>query len=84
MRLIPGKTKVRIELFKGVSVGDIVVGALGAALVVLFAISSLPWKLGICIAIAFVTFFLVLRLDDEPNYMFVLRILRSLVMPRRF
>ncbi|MBR1692217.1 MAG: DUF87 domain-containing protein, partial [Lachnospiraceae bacterium] len=84
MRLIPGKTKVRIELFKGVSVGDIVVGALGAALVVLFAISSLPWKLGICIAIAFVTFFLVLRLDDEPNYMFVLRILRYLVMPRRF
>jgi len=84
MRLIPGKTKVRIELFKGVSIGDIVVGALGAALVVLFAISSLPWKLGICIGIAFVTFFLVLRLDDEPNYMFVLRILRYLVMPRRF
>ncbi|MCR5283508.1 MAG: DUF87 domain-containing protein [Lachnospiraceae bacterium] len=57
---------------------------LGAALVLLFAISSLPWKLGICIAIAFVTFFLVLRLDDEPNYQFVLRILKYVVLPKRF
>ena len=44
MRLIPGKTKVRIELFKGVSIGDIVVVSLGVALVLLFAISSLPWN----------------------------------------
>ncbi|MCR5419099.1 MAG: DUF87 domain-containing protein [Lachnospiraceae bacterium] len=84
MRLIPGRTKVRIEIFKGVSLGDIIVVILGAALVLLFAISSLPWKLGICIAIAFVTFFLVLRLDDEPNYIFLLKILKYLVLPRRF
>ncbi len=84
MRLIPGRTKVRIEIFKGVSLWDILVVFLGAALVVLFAISSLPWKLGICIAIAFITFFLVLKLDEEPNYMFILRILKYLVLPRRF
>ena len=84
MRLIPGKTKVRIELFKGVSIGDVVVVTLGAALVILFAISSLPWKIGICIAIAFITFFLVLRIDDESNYTFVLRMLKYLVLPRRF
>ena|GEM_PF-133000 len=84
MRLIPGKTKVRIELFKGVSLGDIIVVTLGAALVILFAISSLPWKVGICIAIAFLTFFLVLRLDDESNYVFVLKMLKYLVLPKRF
>ena len=84
MRLIPGKTKVKVELFKGVTIGDIIVVAIGAALVVLFAISSLPWKLGICIALAFLTFFLVLRLDDEANYLFVLKMLRYLVLPKRF
>ncbi len=84
MRLIPGKTKVRIELFKGVSIGDVVVVVIGAALVVLFAISSLPWKIGICIAIAFLTFFLVLRIDEESNYTFLLRMLKYLVLPRRY
>ena len=26
MRLIPGKTKVKIELFRGITIGDVVVG----------------------------------------------------------
>jgi len=84
MRLIPGKTKVQIELFRGVTLWDILVGAIALVLIILVIISSLPRKLAFCIAIGFITVLLVIRLDEKPNYLLVLHMFRHFSSPRRF
>ena len=47
MRIIPKKTKVSTEFFKGVSLADILVGFFGILIMFFVFISSLPWKLWI-------------------------------------
>ncbi|MBR4182504.1 MAG: DUF87 domain-containing protein, partial [Lachnospiraceae bacterium] len=84
MRFIPGKTKVRIELFKGVSIADVIVAAIGLAMLVLVILSPLPFKFGIAIAVFSVTALLLLRLDTEPTYMMLLHIIRHFGYVRRY
>lgn len=84
MRLIPGKTKVQIELFRGVTIWDILVGAIALILIILVIISSLPRKIIFVIAIGFITALLVIRLDEKPNYLMVLHMFRHFTSPRRF
>ena len=50
-RLIPGKTKVHIELFRGVTIGDVVVGAIAVAMLIFVLISNLPGRLFFCAGI---------------------------------
>jgi hypothetical protein len=76
MRIIPKKTKVSTEFFTGVSLADILVGAEGVVLLFFVVVSNLPQKLGICGGIALVFAMLLVRIDDEPNYMFLLRIIK--------
>lgn len=75
MRLIPGKTKVRLELFKGVSLADIAVGGVAMGLMILVFVSNLPGKVYFCVAIAFFAALLLVRFDSEPSYRYLLRIL---------
>ena len=83
-RLIPGKTKVQIELFRGVTLGDVVICAIALAMLVFVIISSLPFKLVICIIVAAVAGLLLVRIDDQPNYMFFISILSHFGYNRRF
>ena len=78
MRIIPKKTKVSTEFFSGVSIADILVGAGGVVLIFFVVVSNLPQKLGICGGIAIVFAMLLVRIDDETNYMFLLRIIKHL------
>ena len=84
MRLIPGKTKVQIELFKGVSLWDVLIGGVAVAMLLLVLLSSLPFKLAVCIAIFVIAAMLLVRLDTEPNYIMVLNIIKHLAYSRRF
>ena len=84
MRLIPGKTKVQIELFKGVSLADVLVGAVTIVLLILIFLSSLPLRLYIALAVLLVAALLLARLDTVPNYVYLLHILRHLSYPTRF
>ncbi len=84
MRIIPKKTKVSTEFFKGVSFADILVGFLGVLIMFFVLISSLPYKLWIELALLFIFGLLVVRIDDEPNYMFLLQILRHISHERRY
>ena len=84
MRLIPGKTKVHVELFRGVTIGDVVIGAVALAMLIFVLISNLPWKLGICIAVFALAVLLLLRIDEQPNYIYFLHILSFLGYKRRF
>ena len=84
MRLIPGKTKVSVELFRGVTLGDIIVCGVAMGMLILVLVSNLPWKLGICITIAIIVALLLLRLDEQPNYIYLLHILSFFGYDRRF
>ena len=83
-RLIPGKTKVSVELFKGVMIGDVVVGGLAMAMLLLALISNLPWKLGVCIGVLIVAAILLVRMDEQPNYIYILHILSYFGYKRSF
>ena len=83
-RLIPGKTKVSIELFKGVTIGDVIVGGIAMMLLLLALISNLAWKFGVCIGILVVAALLLVRMDEQPNYIYFLHILSYLGYKRSF
>ena len=83
-RLIPGKTKVRVELFRGVTIGDVAVGAVGLGMIVLVLISSLPWKMPICIGVVLLAGTLLLRIDETANYEYIMQIITHFAYDRRF
>ena len=84
MRLIPGKTKVKIELFRGITIGDIIVGIVTVVLIGLVLMSTIPGRIYVAAGILAVGGLLVFRMDEQPNYMLVLGLLRYLAYPRRF
>ena len=84
MRLIPGKTKVKIELFRGVTIGDVVVALIAIVLILMVLLSTFPGRLYIIIGLATVGGFLLVRVDKRPNYMVALSVLRYLAIPRYF
>ena len=84
MRIIPKKTKVSTEFFRGVSLADILVGFFGILIMFCVFISSLPWKLWIELALFFVFALLLARIDEEPNYLFLLQLLRHFSHERRY
>ena len=83
-RLIPNKTKVRVELFRGVTDGDLIVCGIGLALLVFVITSNLPWKWGISVAIVGIIALLLVRLDEQPNYIYFLHILSFFGYKRKF
>lgn len=84
MWLIPGKTKVQTEIFKGVSLADILIGVVAGIIFISLLLSNLPYKFAIAVVLFFITALLLVRIDTEPNYIFLLHMLRHLVFPRRF
>ncbi len=84
MRLIPGKTKVKIELFRGITLGDIIVGTITLGLITLVILSTIPARLYVSVGILAIGIVLVLRIDSQPNYKIVLNLLKYLSYPRHF
>lgn len=84
MRIIPKKTKVTTEFFKGVRLADVIVGFCSLLIMCAVLLSSLPGKLWIEIVLFFIAGLLLVRIDDDPNYTLVLRILRHFSYQRRF
>ncbi|MCQ2552570.1 MAG: hypothetical protein MJ148_04425, partial [Clostridia bacterium] len=75
MRIIPGNTKVQIEIFKGITVWDLLVGAIAAIMLALIVVSTLPFKLVFAVIHVFISILLLVKLDKEPNYMYLIHIL---------
>ena len=84
MRIIPKKTKVSTEFFRGVSLADVLVGFFGVLVIFFVFLSSLPYRLWIDLGLLFLFGFLLARIDDEPNYMFLFRMLRHFSYVRRY
>ena len=83
-RLIPGKTKVHIELFRGITLRDVLVVAVAMAMLIFVLLSNLPGKLWISLGVVLLTILLVVRLDEQPNYIYFLHILTFFGYRRRF
>ncbi len=84
MRLIPGKTKVKIELFKGVSLWDVLIALVGVAMMVAVLLSSLPHRFFIILVVLFVFAALLARIDAAPNYVLLLHVMRHYTGKRYF
>ncbi|MBR1566573.1 MAG: DUF87 domain-containing protein, partial [Oscillospiraceae bacterium] len=83
-RLIPGKTKVDVELFHGITLGDVAVAGVALVMLTLVLLSNLPHKFAICIGVCMVAGLLLFRLDDQANYRFLLHILEHFGYDRQF
>ncbi len=84
MRLIPGKTKVKIEVFRKVTLSDVIVGLIGLIAVTLCVVSSLPGRWIIAMFVLALFALMLFRIDDDPMYVFVWHMLRYKAYPRRF
>jgi len=65
MRYIPRKTKVKMEFFKGITLTDILVGAIGVGGAFFFAISNLPYHWYFALAWICIIAMLFMPVDDE-------------------
>ena len=84
MRVIPKRTKVRLELFKGVEVIDVLVGSAGFALAVSVFLSNLPAHIMVSVIIAILTVGMVIPLGDDKGYLFLFYALKYLGRKRVF
>ncbi|MBR4759902.1 MAG: hypothetical protein IK078_07135, partial [Lachnospiraceae bacterium] len=84
MHLIPEKTKGKNELMFGITIGDVIVSLIAAVLLVLVLLSSLPGRSVACVCILLFSVVLLVRLDGEPNYLALLKILRFFALPGKF
>ena len=87
MRIIPRKTKVRMEFFRGVTLGDIILGVIGLAGAILLFTSNFENNLGIWFGFAWVTIIVSLFFhvaDDIRLYRTLGYILRFLAQRRRY
>ena len=84
MRVIPKRTKVRLELFKGVEVVDVLVGAAGVGLAISLMFSNLPGKYIMLILVLLLTVSMIVPIDDDKGYLFVLYLIRYLGRKRVF
>lgn len=84
MRVIPKKTKVAMEFFKGVEVPDVFVGIIGITIVISVVFSNLPFRLYIGAAIAVLFGASVVPVEGEKAYMMLYNFLKYLARYRLF
>ncbi|MGN0597377.1 MAG: VirB4 family type IV secretion system protein [Ruminiclostridium sp.] len=81
MRIIPKKTKVMTELFKGVSIVDVAIGLFGALIAVALITSNIPYNGWLALLDAVIFVVLIMPLDDEKVYMLLFHGIRHLAQP---
>ena len=84
MRIIPKKTKVSMEFFKGVEIPDVLVGILGGAIVISVIFSNLPSRMLIAGGIAVLFGASVVPVDGEKGYMMVYNLLKYFARYRNY
>lgn len=81
MRIIPKKTKVMTELFKGVSIVDVAIGLFGALIAVALITSNIPYNGWLALLDAVIFVVLIMPLDDEKVYLLLFHGIRHLAQP---
>ncbi len=84
MRIIPKKTKVSMEFFKGVEIPDVFVGLIGVSIVISIVFSNLPFRLWIGTGVAVLFGASVVPVDGEKAYMMIYNAMKYLARYRTF
>lgn len=84
MRIIPKKTKVAMEFFKGVEIPDVIIGIIGISMVISVIFSNLPFRLWIGAGIAVIFGASVVPVEGEKAYMMVYNGLKYMARFRCF
>lgn len=84
MRIIPKRTKVRMELFKGVDVLDVVVGGIGMLTATSILPSNLPGNTILAGIVALITVMLVVPIEDDRGYILAYQAIKYLARSRVF
>ena len=79
MRVIPKKTNVRLELFPGLEVIDVVVGGIGAALTVMLLMANIPGHYVAALIVAAVVSHNAARILETGAVVFAVVILHNLL-----
>ena len=82
MRIIPKKTRVRMQFFRNIGIADMAVILVGGLVAFTVLLSGLPFRLPIFIMLLTITIGLVMSIDDEKPYMTVLNAIRYLARIR--
>lgn len=84
MRVIPKKTKVGMELFRGIGVLDVLVGSVGLSLSASFLTANLPGHMVIATVMLIATVGLLFPIEDDKGYMTLYYILKYGVRIKKF
>ena len=82
MRIIPKKTRVRMQFFRNIGIADMAVILVGGLVAFTVLLSGLPFRLPIFIMLLTITIGLVMSIDDEKPYMTALNAIRYLARIR--
>ena len=84
MRVIPKRTKVDMEFFKGIGIPEMIVGFIGGVLIMAVVLSQLPFKLWITSGILILIVGLIAPIDDEKGYMTIIDFVSYIVRNKEF
>lgn len=84
MRIIPKKTKVKMELFKGIELLDVLVGGIGIGISASFLVANIPMNLAISFGVLILTIGLVIPIEDDKGYMTLFYMLKYAARIRFF
>ena len=84
MRIIPKRTKVRMELFKGIELVDVLVAGAGMGISASFLVSNLPGNLVLSVIALLSTVGLVVPIEDDKGYILLFNVLKYLGRYRVF
>ncbi len=84
MRIIPKRTKVRMELFKGVELMDVLVASIGIGICAALLVSNLPGRWFMLVGVLVVVAALVVPIDDDKGYLLLYNVIRYLARYRHF
>lgn len=71
MRIIPKRTKVRMELFKGVEVLDVLVGGVGLMIATSFLTANIAGHLYLSMIMVVITIMLIVPIEDDKGYLMI-------------
>lgn len=84
MRIIPKNTRVKMELFKGIGLADVLIGLVGVTIVVFLFLSNIAFKYWIMLAVVLLFVILIVKIDEDQTYVLLNNIIRHLAYKRSF
>ena len=84
MRIIPKKTRVDMEIFKGVGILDIIVATLGIMIVAVLFLYNVPFRFAFIFATIILFIFLLTKFGEDANYVSLLNCVKYLFSTKKF